>query len=108
MARIRLDRYALASALGLLALLAPPSAAAQPAGGGVDPATVQLLFETPSPERFVPGEVIVKMKVEAPTGIPIDIMVANHMDSEVNVTSGGEIVVRLGPTPAGTVVDASQ
>ena len=104
MTRSRPHRFAptLALALlGLLALLAPAGAGAQPAGeAGGDPATVQLLLETPSQERFVPGEVIVKMRDAAPTGIPIERMSALGLDSELAVTSGGEIVVRIAPGPA--------
>ena len=72
----------------------------------IPPDTVKKLLERPRPDqpRFVPGEVIVKLK---PTVSPSsDTLRQMGVEAVERVTSGGELIFRIMPTLAGTMRQA--
>ena len=81
----------------LLVALAPPVASQETP---VDPEAIQRLLEGPLHQRFVPGEVIVKMKepVEGAEAIPNALLNRLNLGPEAQVTSGGEFIYRIQPS----------
>ncbi len=82
-----------------LAIVATSPAAAQ--DGQLSPEEVMALLEGAQAEDFVPGEVIVKLRDDAPQ--PAEGLLtatAAGLEADEQRTSGGEIIFRLGPSTA--------
>ncbi len=86
-----------------LALVATSPAAAQ--DGQLSPEEIMALLEGARTEDFVPGEVIVKLKDDAPPTEGRLATMAAGMAADEQRTSGGEIIFRVGPSSARTMSD---
>lgn len=97
----RLRRTLLAMLVALV--VAAPSVEAQEILD--DPDVVEQLLEGPTPERFVPGEVIVKLKEGRSAAAFAPAATAMNLDTQITETSGGEFVYRIPPSVAGAMND---
>ena len=92
------------AAAGVLLVALGVAEAQEPFANRVDPANVKLLLEQRTDSDFVPGEIIVKMK-HAPTpteGLAqiSDVRPTMGLEAAEVLTSGGEIIVRIGASAA--------
>ncbi len=97
--------------LALATILVAPVPAQEGIKNLVDPDTVALLLETPEKERFVPGEMIVKLKAGTAREDAMPSLAGAlgdvGMQPQEALTSGGEIIFQIPPTIAGAMSRAN-